>query len=154
MNEVLENKILSVISQSTCFGIAYDSTVPECKQCDVCDQCKKKSAGANIPTPQGRQKESPKPEETSKKEDTTTPAKPKSTSTPKPASKPKASTKPSSGKAEPKKLSADAPNFKDLTLEQLKELAEQRSVEWSDYGNDSITRMRLIMSLKKTYEIK
>ena len=143
MNEVLENKILKVMSASTCFGIAYDSEVSECKQCDVSEQCKKKSAGANLPTPQGRAKEEVS---SSDKKDTSS-SKPKSTTKPSKVDKPKATKD-----DKPKTLSPDAPNFKEMTLDQLKNLADERKVAWSDYGSDNITRMRLIMNLKKDYQ--
>jgi hypothetical protein len=44
------------------------------------------------------------------------------------------------------------PDFKSMSLDELKELAAERNVEWKDYGNAQITRMRLIMALKKSYQ--
>lgn len=141
----IDSRLLEALEASTCFGIAHDETVPECMQCDVKAQCKKKSEGVDLPTPTTRVlKEEPvlevvKPKSTPK-------TAPKKTETKKAAPAPKA-------KAETKKVtpSGNIPDFKSLALEELKDMAKERDVDWKDYGNDQITRMRLIMALKKTY---
>ena len=145
----IDSKLLEALQQSTCFGIAHDEDVPECRQCDVKGQCKAKSEGVmNIPTPTAKPKAAtPKAEPKAK---ASTPAK-KPTTTKAPDAKPKAKVV-SKPKATPASSGGgNAPDFKPMTLEELKALAEQRSVEWKDYGNDNITRMRLIMALKKSY---
>ena len=144
-NVNVDAQILEALQLSTCFGIAHDETVPECKQCDVKGSCKSKSEGASIPTPT----EKPKVDKPVAKAKEKAPAKPKATKEKAPA-KAKTTPKPEAKKA-PAKVSGDMPNFKDLSLDELKALAGERSVEWKDYNNDQITRMRLIMNLKKSY---
>lgn len=140
-NASIDAKLLEALRSSTCFGLAYDGTVPECKQCDVKGSCKAKMEGGlgDSPIPTTRTISTP-PEE-----------KPKaSTSAPKSKksdSKPKASSKPKETPATPSNM----PDFKPMKLPELEELAKERGVEWKDYGNDNITRMRLIMALKKSY---
>lgn len=140
----IDSQLLKSIQDSTCFGIAYDEGVPECAQCDVKGQCKAKSEGANISTPMtkavdktpkadNKKADAPKKEAKTTKKETKKEVKP-------------------STKKEEKKVPANMPDFKPMSLEELKKLAEERSVEWKDYGNDNITRMRLIMVLKKSYE--
>ena len=155
MNTQIDSRLLEALQQSTCFGIAYDETVPECKQCDVKAQCKKKSEGFMVPTPITKPKKTTT-SSTAEKE----PTKPATTSKPKTAkattSKPTAKSDSTVKKAVPKKSTpvpdGSMPEFKSMTLDELKELATERNVEWKDYGNDNITRMRLIMSLKKSYQ--
>lgn len=142
----IDSKILEALQLSTCFGLAHDDTVPECKQCDVKGQCKAKSeGGVSVPLPTVKPKKASttdKPAEKPKATSKSTTATTKSTT-----AKPKAPEKP---KATPV-ASGDIPDFKPMTLEDLKSLAKDRNVEWKDYGNDQITRMRLIMALKKSY---
>lgn len=63
-------------------------------------------------------------------------------------------------KEKPKKhYSPDMPEFKEMTLDQLFDLLEQRTdkkrSEFIDrYKSKSILRMRLIMAIKKTYEVE
>lgn len=140
----IDSRLLEALQASTCFGIAHDETVPECKKCDVEAQCRKRSEGADIPTPMGKilppSGTSPKKDKakSSAKSDTA----PKKTSPKKqaPAKSPAPAPTPS-----------NLPDFKPMSLDELKDLAKQRNVEWKEYGNDNITRMRLIMALKKSY---
>jgi len=144
----IDSKLLEALQASTCFGFAHDATVPECKQCDVQAQCKSKSEGAEIPTPSKRvvtKADLPKEDKPVEAKKPTKPAnKPSSPTTPAPAKK-----------VQPKKTSTPSgnlPDFKAMTLEDLKDLAKERNVDWKEYGNDNITRMRLIMGLKPTYQ--
>lgn len=139
----VDSKLLDALQESSCFGIAFDDTVPECKQCDVKNQCKAKSGGADVPLPT---KSKPKKEE-AKSTKKPTPKK-KDTAPTKKADKPKAKVvkSPKSSPSNP-----NMPNFKEMSLDELIKLASDRNVDWKDYGNDNITRMRLIMSLKKSY---
>lgn len=142
----VDTKLLEALKSSTCFGLAHDETVPECKQCDVRAQCKVKSEGEmNIPIPKGKATVAPSTKEVAKKEAPKKPTKKADKPTPvkkesKPAPKKQASSN-----------TGDVPDFKTMSLDDLKSLASKRSVEWKDYGNDQITRMRLIMALKKSY---
>jgi hypothetical protein len=150
----IDSKLLDALQESTCFGIAHDESVPECQKCDVRGQCKARMEGANIPTPRKKEK---KVVETPKETKPATKTAPKSdkpstgsTGTVKKTTpaKPKAEAK----KKDPVQYSSDMPDFKPMSFEALKELATERNVEWKDYSNDSITRMRLIMNLKKSYQ--
>lgn len=140
----IDDKILQQLQEATCFGIAYSEDVPECKQCDVNGQCKAKTLGANIPTPD--RKSAPVPTTKSvpvvSKEEVKT--------TPKKVSVPKASTveKPQKPKIQ---VPDNMPDFKVMSMEELKEMADKQGVEWFEYGDERITRMRLIMTLKKQY---
>lgn len=150
----IDAKLLKALEASTCFGIAHDDTVPECKQCDVKAQCKAKVDGANIQTPKSKPLKSPAPDNVKieKKVEKPAPSRASSepvVSTPKPAKKEQPVKK--QEKKEDKTTDPNIPDFKNMDLDSLVSLAKQRNVEWKDYGNDNITRMRLIMSLKKSY---
>lgn len=140
------SKLLEVIQQSTCFGLVHDDTVPECKQCDVKNQCKSKSEGAEIAIPTKRATKPVAPKEDKPVEAKKPATKTKSVGVP--ANKPPKATISTKKASVP---SGNLPDFKPMLLEDLKELAKERSVEWKEYGNDNITRMRLIMELKKSY---
>jgi len=140
-NASIDAKLLEALQSSTCFGMAHDPDVPECKQCDVKGSCKAKMEGGlgDSPIPTTRTVSTP-PEEKPK-------AKPNAPKSNKKAdSKPKAPTK-----KETPATPSNMPDFKPMSLPELEELAKGRGVEWKDYGNDNITRMRLIMALKKSY---
>lgn len=140
----INSKVLAVLQASSCFGIAYDDTVPECKKCDVMAQCKVKSSGFpldNATTQMMDKALEPVRKEGAKKKATSAKTTKKTTS----GSKAK-TVKPQV------KISGDMPEFKEMSLDELKSLAEKHSVVWRDYGNDNITRMRLIMELKKCYQ--
>ena len=141
----IDSKLLEALQQSTCFGIAHDETVPECKQCDVKGQCKAKSEGLAVPTPTTKPKKAtPEPKAEPKK---TAPAKKSTPAKTTKTTAPKSTPKPSAKKTAPAP-SGNMPDFKPMELDELKALAADRSVEWKDYGNDQITRMRLIMGNK------
>lgn len=142
MTNAIDAKLLEVISKSTCFGIAHDPTVPECKQCDVKGSCKAKMegglGGTPIPTTKAVAIEPAK-------QTTSGSTSKKTTSTS------KSTSKSSKKKEETKEVNPNMPDFKPMSLPELKDLAKERNVEWKDYDNDNITRMRLIMALKKSY---
>ncbi|MMZ43638.1 hypothetical protein D1872_52030 [compost metagenome] len=142
----LDSKLLEEIKASSCFGIAHDDTVPECKRCDLKEQCKRKAEGAFVEPPREKVKSVTKAPAATEKAD-----KPKVTKTDKP--KTSAASKP--GKKTEAKPSAPSPNgmpdFKPMSIDELKALAVSRNVEWKEFDNANITRMRLIMELKKSY---
>lgn len=142
----IDSKLLEALQSSTCFGLAYEESVPECKQCDVKSQCKAKSEGGNIPTPIMKTQ----PAKTSTSVETTKTTTKKETKTTKPKATPTKKTTKSVDK-KPVATPGNMPDFKPMSLEDLISLAKERDVEWKDYGNDNITRMRLIMVLKKSY---
>lgn len=143
----IDAKLLEVLQSSTCFGVAHDADVPECKQCDVKGSCKAKMEGGlgDSPIPTHKLASSTSSTNSVAKED-----KPAKASTP----KSKAST-PKAKSDKPEKASTPAPSnlpeFKPMSLEELKALAKERNVEWKEYDSPNITRMRLIMALKKSY---
>lgn len=152
----LDKVLLKEIEESSCFGIAYDSIVPECKQCDLSAQCESKSRdraeGRSLPAqevvdkaPEKKNKAPGKPKENIKKKESpkTTPKK-KSETKPKPKVVKKTE--------EPLgKIDGEMPEFKGMPMEEVVSIAKANNVEWKDYGNENITRMRLVMTLKKMY---
>lgn len=171
-NITRDARILEIMQESTCFGIAHSDDVPECKQCDLKRQCKSKSEG-EVET---SSKAKPKPTATvdqmmdsaakrikeSKSRVKSTMAdpmegkgallsdKPKATTTSKTTKKAKPN-KPTPKQKTTSSGSDNMPVFKDMSFDELCELATERNVEWKEYGNQSITRMRLIMGLKSSY---
>lgn len=173
-------RLLEIFEQSTCFGIAHSDDVPECKQCDVKAQCKSKMLGDDIKTPRSngsspsvatlqgnldtQVKENKEKAIRAKKatatpsvdpmkdidalEDTPKPKKATTTTKAKTAKPNKTTPKP---KQKPSSGLDNLPVFKEMEFNELVELADKRNVEWKDYGDKSITRMRLIMALKKSY---
>lgn len=152
----MDAKILRIIEESTCFGIGHDPKVKECMMCDVQEQCRAKTQGLSVPTPQRKKPEEVAVPETPKKEKAKKPTTTKKTATKKSTEvKEETRTKAKTTAKKPKKSTVTDPNmpvFKDMTLEQLKDLAKERNVEWRDYGSDQITRMRLTMALKASYK--
>lgn len=147
-----------MIQASQCFGVAFDPTVSECKQCDVHLRCEQKCrmGRAMVPTrPMSTMLAGPM--------DVLEPTdKPQS----KPTSTPKPKTAPAQQSAPPKKTVKDAvksksydpamPEFKGLTLQQLEKMVVERGgdlAEFDKYKAENIRRMRLTMYLKKTYEV-
>lgn len=146
----IDKQLLGVLQESSCFGIAHDETTPECKRCDVRLQCKQKVEGANIVAPTIREMKEPAPKP--KAENKTHPAKktvePKAKAEPKPkADKPAKKTK------APVSYASDMPDWKPMSIGELKNIAVERQVTWTEYDSEQITRMRLIMNLKKSYEV-
>jgi len=135
----MDEKLKAIIGSSTCFGIAYDDGVPECKQCDTRLKCRAKTLGVDYV---------PEPEPIVEKEPVPKPELPKVNVEP---TEKETKKKTKKGTTEKAPDNPNLPNFKEMSLEQLKSMAAEKSVEWKDYGNDQITRMRLIMALKKAF---
>lgn len=150
-----------MIQASQCFGVAFDPTVSECKQCDVHLRCEQKCrmGRAMVPT---RPMSTMLADPMDVLEPDTAPQQPKVTSTP----KPKASTPAPAQTSPPKKTvkdavksknySPDMPEFKGLTMAQLEKMVVERGgdlAEFDKYKAENIRRMRLTMYLKKTYEV-
>lgn len=134
------------IQNSTCYGIAHDPNVKECKICEIKQECKAKTNSEEV-----EQKEPPKAKEKPKtKSKTQTKSKPKPKQKEKaPESKPKTNTKAAS--KPDKDEEKDYPDFKAMSLQEMFDLAEERGVEVKKYDNEGIQRMRLTMALKKSY---
>ena len=143
--------IEEMIKESICFGVAYDSSVKECKICEVRTKCKAKCECGTGELPE-------KPdsvvladkEEVSLSEDAMNKTKAKETSgTGKKPVKQK--------KKSDIKYSEDMPDFKQMTMEDIENLLTERGGDLKDfekYQNVNIRKMRLIMALKKTFEVK
>lgn len=144
--------IEDMIKKSTCFGIAYDGSVRECKICEVKLKCENKCRCGVGDVPQkpsgvalADKDEVSMTDEAMKKSQ----AKEKDMKAKKPVSekKPKAEVK----------YSGDMPDFKPMSVEQLLDLLKERGGNPDDfkkYANESIKKMRITMALKKTYEVK
>ncbi|WIT25862.1 hypothetical protein [Bacillus phage SPO1L1] len=151
----MDAKLQRILEESTCFGIGHDPNVKECKMCDVREQCRAKTQGMNVPTPTRKKPEEVAPAQP-KEKPTTKKTTAKKTTSKEEKEAPKAKeTKPKTSKPKAKKAKApdnpNLPNFKEMSFEDLVELAKERKVEWKDYNSPNITRMRLIMGLKASY---
>ena len=161
MNGMVDAKLLESLQQSTCFGIAYDLNTPECKQCDVQLQCRRKTEGVDIPTPSGKEVlkslsrtgEEPKKAAESSKPKVKSPEPTKAAEDKKP--KAEKATSPEPKVKKPPKPKAEAnpnmPNFKEMSWDALVEQATKFGITPKDYKSEAINRMRLIMELKKHY---
>lgn len=145
-----------MINASQCFGVAFDSTVSECKQCDVHLRCEQKCRMGRamvptrpMPTMLASSMDVLEPDSTPQQ-----PAKPTSTSKPKMTSPPIKKTVKDTVKS--KSYDPAMPEFKGMTLQQLEKMVVERGgdlAEFDKYKAENIRRMRLTMYLKKTYEI-
>lgn len=141
-----------MIKNSTCFGIAYDGSVKECKICEVRMKCKAKCEGAGgIEVPK-------KPEQVNlaDKDEVSTSdeaaAKSAAKEKDKTAKKP---TKKATAKADVK-YDDNMPDFKAMSMDELVALLTERGgnpADFDKYTSENIKRMRLTMALKKTYEV-
>jgi hypothetical protein len=131
--------IEEMIKNSSCFGVAFDGSVRECKICEVKLKCESKCrlggdskpASVNVATADEVTHNDNK-KATNKK------------SVPvKEAAKPKA------------EYTDDMPDFKSMSADEIEQLAEERGIDMSQfekYKAANIRRMRVTMALKKTYE--
>lgn len=146
--------IEEMIKKSTCFGVAYDGSVRECKICEVKLKCETKCrmGVGEVPT-------KPEPAVLADKEEVsmTDEAMSKSRAKEKQAAQ-AAQKKP----VKEKKVSTvvyedNMPDFKPMSVEELEALLTERGgnpKDFEKYANPSIKKMRLTMALKKTYELK
>ena len=138
--------IEEMILSSTCFGVAWDGTVKECKVCEVRSKCEAKCKGA-VPSAESKPESIPFAtieEVSATEEKANEPVKEKAK---KPAKVPKAEVN----------YSPDMPDFKSLTMDELTELLVDRGgnpKDYDRYNNDAIKKMRMIMFLKKTYIVE
>ena len=147
-----------MIRASQCFGVAFDPTVIECKQCDVHLRCEHKCRMNQIAASSKR----PMPTSLAEPEEILELDAPKA----KPVADTNKSAQTSSAPAIRKKTvkdavksksySPDMPEFKGLTLTQLEQMVVERGgnlVDFEKYTSDNIRRMRMTMFLKSTYEL-
>lgn len=168
------------ISESTCFGIAFDTHATECGVCQAKLRCEAKCrmsmsappAPITLATPEEistltEKKVTPFPNRstnlTSDEADKAVPF-PKSQAEPDPLvpTLPKDKT-PEKKKAKrlvdkpPVQYADDMPDFKTLELSELEKMAVDRGAVLADFDKfkaPNIRRMRLTMFVKKTYEVK
>ena len=145
--DIMANTIEEMIKKSTCFGIAYDGTVRECKICEVKLKCESKCRLGLGETPQ-------KPasvavadkEEVSMTDEAMEKSKVKEKTV-----KAKKTVK---EKANSVEYDESMPDFKPMSVGELEKLLAERGGNVSDfdkYVNPAIKKMRLTMALKKTY---
>lgn len=146
-----DKRLIKEIEESSCFGIAYDSEVPECKQCDLTAQCRAKSVNRSVgkSLPVVEVEDSTPAKKTTKKASKKNAPKAKAT---KEVAKSKATGKKESKTVETAKIPGEMPEFRGMPWEEVQAIAKKYDVEYKDYGNDNITRMRLVMTLKKMYD--
>lgn len=143
--------IEEMIKNSSCFGIAYDASVKECKICEVRTKCKSKcECGV------GELPKKPSSVALADKEEVSMTD----------AAMDKSKAKENDAKAkkpvkEKKKsdvaYAEDMPDFKSMSIDELETLLNERggdASEFQKYSAENIKRMRLTMAIKKTYEVK
>lgn len=140
--------IEEMIKSSTCFGIAYDGTVKECKICEVRTKCKSKceTGVGEVPKKPAVVNQADK-DEVSMSETAIDKSKAKEKS----AKKPVKPAKPATNYAD------DMPDFKSMDIPALLELLESKGgnpADFDKYAAENIKRMRITMALKKFYEVK
>ena len=147
-----------MIKNSYCFGLAYDSSVKECKVCEVHLKCEAKCrlGQATKPTPvkvatpaEVNTKDVVKQTESVPVVSTNKPSKKgKKATTPAKLPKKKETEKP------PVTYASDMPSFRNISMEDLENLAKTRGCDMealAKYTVPQIRRMRLTMAIKKTY---
>lgn len=143
------NNIEEMILKSTCFGIAFDSSVRECKICEVKTRCENKCrCAASSENPQKKPTSAPIAEEDEVSLNDEAMAKSRAKEAKK-ALKEK--------KTVSAEYSEEMPDFKPMSVEELEKLLADRGgniEDFAKYSNPSIKKMRLTMALKKTYEVK
>ena len=165
-----------LIKNSQCFGRAYDSSVSECKSCDVKLECSKQctlnySTGViskpnpatvatvkDILEPPSEKKTTSKKvknldNENSKKETSDT----FKTKTDSQKDRPLLKDVVKHKKVDDTQYDSDMPVFKSMSMEELLDLAIQRGAtfeQFDKYSQPPIKRMRLVMYLKSTYKKK
>jgi hypothetical protein len=149
------------IKESTCFGVAFEPLVAECKRCELRQLCKTKCEGGEIPddptievaatttksTAKTASNKAKKPESPINKV--------KQQTEKNVASDPKGAAKANVSSSAPKKSTSgtELPDFKNMSMEDLEKLADERGADpkWKTYENTGIRRMRCTMAIKKTY---
>lgn len=138
-----------MIKSSSCFGIAYDGSVKECKICEVRTKCKSKCETGNgdLPKKPAAAQQADK-SEVSMSESAIDKSKEKE----------KAAAKKSAKSAKTTTQYADdMPDFKGMSIDELLDLLKTKGgnpAEFDKYAAENIKRMRITMALKKFYEVK
>ena len=144
--------IEEMIKNSTCFGVAYDGTVKECKICEVRTKCKAKceTGSGEVPKKPDSVNLADKDEVSQSDEAAAkSAAKEKDKTAKKPVNPAKAK--------KDVKYADDMPDFKAMSVDELCSLIDERggnSKEFDKYTAENIKRMRLTMALKKTYDVE
>ncbi len=140
----VDPKLLEQLEHSTCFAIAHDATAKECKMCDLQQECAAKSACNNLfddikvlkPATQAAidkaiQKRKVKDDEVNEEG-----------LTPKQMRK---------KRRREERERIGMPNTKNMTVEELWKLLEERGGTCEVYENPSTQKMRLTIKIKETY---
>lgn len=161
------NVMNDLIKSSRCYGRAYDGDVKECKICEAWRMCKKKMENEFVDAPSHpvpASKDDISISDQAVEESKLEPAKPRpvpevaAEDLKDPESLDHVEDKPKKTAKKPAKAKtpepSDLPVFKDMSLEELFDLAKDRGIKLEDfekYSKDAIKRMRVTMALKKTY---
>ncbi len=141
--------IEEMIKKSTCFGLAYDGSVRECKICEVKLKCESKCRLGVGELPQ-------KPSSVALADKDEVSMSDEALEKTKAKEKDVKAKKPAKEKKEVE-YDADMPDFKPMSVEELEKLLTERGgniADFDKYTNKGIKKMRLTMALKKTYEVK
>ncbi len=144
-----------MIKNSTCFGVAYDGAVKECKICEVRTRCKAKcecgTGSSELPKKPTKPEQAPLADKdevsTSDGAVAKSTAKENSSTAKKPDKKKKQSEV---------QYSDDMPNFKKMSQEEIEQLLKDKGEDlaaFDKYSNPNIRKMRLTMAIKKHYEV-
>jgi len=140
----VDPKLLEQLEVSTCFSIAHDSTAKECKMCDLQQECAAKSACNNlfdslkVLSPE-TQKAIDKAMQKRKAKDDLENAE---GLTPKQMRK---------KRRREERERIGMPNTKDMSVEELWALLEERGGTCETYDNPSTQKARLTIKIKETY---
>lgn len=140
-----------MIKSSTCFGVAYDPNVKECKICEVRTKCKSKCETGNgeLPKKPAAAQQADK-SEVSMSEAAIDKSKDKEKAAAKKPAKPAAS-------KEKEQYADDMPDFKTMSIDELLNLLKDKGgnpADFDKYTAENIKRMRITMALKKFYVVK
>lgn len=137
---LIDPRLLEQLEGSTCFGIAHDPTVKECKMCDLQQECVAKTASNRLFDPIKVLR--PETEEALTKakleRETTSDAE-------------KSSERKEERKEKPKRAKEEMPDLKGMTISELEELLAERGGTCDFYQNPAVYKMRLSLAIKNTY---
>lgn len=154
----MSDYIERMIEKSTCFGLAWDGNVRECKICEVNHRCASKCTMGRAVVPEEDLPAKPTIEDIVKNdipfemvEET------------EPTEAEEAEEAEETEQEEPKQEETSKveeqnetmPDFRNMSLDDLEQLYAKRGLDLKDmekYVNPSIRKMRMTMAIKKTYQ--
>lgn len=137
------------IEESSCFGLAFDSTVKECKICEVKGQCEEKYIQRDSKNKSSKSKEIKSGKEAKSNKAVKSNVE-KIVEKEKKISKAQNKKK----KSEAEKNNPDFDKFKTMSIEELEKIAKERNAEtkrWINQTEERIRRMWLTRAIKDTY---